>query len=56
MVQGRTRAEASHLPAERREALIEEKETDDDENNPIKYLTTNTIDALTEYVIRSYSK
>ena len=35
---------------------IAEKETDeDDEENPIKYLATNKIDAPTEHVIRSYA-
>jgi SRSO17 transposase len=36
--------------------VIAEKETDeDDEENPIKYLVTNKIDAPTEHVIRSYA-
>jgi SRSO17 transposase len=35
---------------------IAEKETDeDDEENPIKYLATNKIDAPPEHVIRSYA-
>lgn len=35
---------------------IAEKETDKDDNeNPIKYLATNKIDAPTEHVIRSYA-
>ena len=35
--------------------VIAEKETDeDDEENPVKYLVTNKIDAPTEHVIRSY--
>ena len=34
-----------------------EKETDDeDEDNPVRYLVSNKIDALTEHLIRSYSK
>jgi hypothetical protein len=36
--------------------VIAEKETDkDDEENPVKYLATNKIDAPTEHVIRSYA-
>lgn len=31
-----------------------EKETEEDEDNPVKYLATNKIDASTEHVIRSY--
>ena len=36
--------------------VIAEKETDEDEDeeNPVKYLATNKIDAPTEHVIRSY--
>jgi len=35
--------------------VIAEKETaEDDEENPVKYLTTNKIDAPTQHVIRSY--
>ena len=34
--------------------VIAEKETDEDEENPVKYLATNKIDAPTEHVIRSY--
>ena len=35
---------------------IVEKETDEDnEENPIKYLATNKIDAPTKHVIRSYA-
>lgn len=34
--------------------VIAEKETDEDEENPIKYLATNKIDAPTPHVIRSY--
>ena len=35
--------------------VIAEKEThDEDEENPIKYLATNKIDAPTEHIIRSY--
>jgi hypothetical protein len=36
--------------------VIAEKETDEDEDNPVKYLVTNKIDAPTEHLIRSYSK
>ena len=36
--------------------VIAEKETDEeDEENPIKYLATNKVDALTAHLIRSYS-
>jgi len=35
-------------------ADIAKKETDEDEENPVKYLVTNKIDAPTEHVIRSY--
>jgi hypothetical protein len=34
--------------------VITEKETDGDEENPVKYLVTNKIDAPTQHVIRSY--
>jgi SRSO17 transposase len=34
--------------------VIAEKETEEDEENPVKYLATNKIDAPTEHVIRSY--
>jgi SRSO17 transposase len=34
--------------------VIAGKETDEDEENPVKYLATNKIDAPTEHVIRSY--
>lgn len=34
--------------------VIGEKETDEHEEDPVKYLVTNKIDALTEHVIRSY--
>jgi hypothetical protein len=34
--------------------VIVKKETDEDEENPVKYLATNKIDALTEHVICSY--
>ena len=37
--------------------VIAEKETEDeDEDNPVKYLVSNKIDAPTEHLIRSYSK
>ena len=39
-----------------RKVLISEKVTDDeDEENPVKYLVTNKIDALTVHLIRTYS-
>jgi SRSO17 transposase len=34
--------------------VIAEKETGEDEENPVKYLATNKIDAPTQHVIRSY--
>ena len=34
--------------------VIAEKEADEDEENSVKYLATNKIDAPTEHVIRSY--
>ena len=34
--------------------VIAEKETDEDEENQVKYLVTNKIDAPTEHIIRSY--
>jgi hypothetical protein len=34
--------------------VIAEKETDEDEENPLNYLATNKIDAPTQHVIRSY--
>jgi SRSO17 transposase len=34
--------------------VIAEKKTDEDEENPVKHLATNKIDAPTEHVIRSY--
>ena len=34
--------------------VIAEKETDEDEENPVKYLATNKIDAPTAHIIRSY--
>ena len=36
--------------------VIAEKETEEDEDNPVKYLISNKVDAPTEHVIRSYSK
>jgi len=35
--------------------VIAEKETDEDEKNPVKYLATNKIDAPTAHIIGSYS-
>ena len=35
--------------------VIAEKETDEDEENPVKYLATNKIDAPSAHIIRSYS-
>lgn len=35
--------------------VIAEKVTDDDEDNPVKYLATNKIDAPSSHIIRSYS-
>lgn len=35
--------------------VIAEKATDDDEENPVKYLATNKIDAPSAHIIRSYS-
>src|SRR5699024_99125 len=35
--------------------VIAEKVTDEDENNPVKYLATNKIDAPSGHLIRSYS-
>lgn len=35
---------------------ITEKEVDEDEENPVKYLATNKIDAPSAHIIRSYSK
>ena len=35
---------------------IAERETGEDEDNPVRYLVSNKIDAPTEHVIRSYSK
>jgi len=35
--------------------VIAEKETDEDEENPVKYLVTNKIDAPSAHIIRSYS-
>lgn len=34
---------------------ITEKESDDGEDNPVKYLATNTIDASTAHTIRLYA-
>ena len=34
--------------------VIDEKKTDEDEENPVNYLITDKIDAPTEHVIRSY--
>lgn len=34
--------------------VIVEKETAEDEENPVKYLTTNKIDTPTEHVIHFY--
>ena len=36
--------------------VIAEKEVDEDEENPVKYLATNKIDAPSAHIIRSYSK
>ena len=36
--------------------VITEKEVDEDEENPIKYLATNKVDAPSAHIIRSYSK
>jgi len=36
--------------------LIAEKEVNEDEENPVKYLATNKIDAPSAHIIRSYSK
>ena len=36
-------------------AIAEKETNEDDEENPIKYLATNKIDAPTEHVIRSYA-
>ena len=36
--------------------VIAEKETAEDEDNPVKYLVSNKVDAPTEHVTRSYSK
>jgi SRSO17 transposase len=35
--------------------VIAEKVTDEDEDNPVKYLATNKIDAPSAHIIRSYS-
>jgi hypothetical protein len=35
--------------------VIAEKVTDDDEDNPVKYLATNKIDAPSVHIIRTYS-
>ena len=35
--------------------MIAEKETDKDDENPVKYLATNKIDAPSAHIIRSYS-
>jgi hypothetical protein len=35
--------------------VIVEKVTDDDEDNPVKYVATNKIDAPSSHIIRSYS-
>ena len=36
--------------------VIAEKEPEEDEENPVKYLVSNKIDAPTDHLIRSYSK
>ena len=36
--------------------VIAENETEEDEENPVKYLVSNKVDALTDHLIRSYSK
>ena len=36
--------------------VIAQKEPEEDEENPVKYLATNKIDAPTDHLIRSYSK
>jgi|GEM_PF-1301986 len=36
--------------------VIAEKEVEEDEENPVKYLATNKIDAPSAHIIRSYSK
>ena len=38
-----------------KKVLISEKVTDEDEENPVKYLVTNKIDAPTKQLIRTYS-
>jgi SRSO17 transposase len=37
-------------------SVIAEKETEEAEDNPVRYLVSNKVDAPTEHVIRSYSK
>jgi hypothetical protein len=34
--------------------IIAEKDADEDEENPVKYLVTNKVDPPTEHIIRSY--
>jgi Transposase DDE domain. len=36
--------------------VITEKEVDEDEENPVKYLATNKVDAPSAHIIRSYSR
>ena len=42
-------------PLGERRVLIAEKVTDDEEDNPVKYLVTDKIDAPSAHVIRTYS-